>query len=202
MKKLDSLLPILYCAIQQKFGFFLQNVWSSILPILNDEAFNVYNKLYLAELRSDRFLNELLDYCLDSKLHTVESFVKKLAMFVEKDNRDWVRIICMAIKAKMTDGFCWETIKCLAQKAVPPVDMIELTVLQCLKRKKNSSHISEVYDLIKNKMSNFERNRMSQTMIKQFFTVVQKTCLVNDKEVFNTIPMTNPTNDITENKVR
>ncbi|OXU21552.1 hypothetical protein TSAR_005223 [Trichomalopsis sarcophagae] len=197
-KKLEVLMPILDCAIHQKFNFFLQNVWSSLLPKLNDEMFNVYNKLYQAELRSERFLNELLDYCLNSKLYTVESFVKKLAMFVEKGNRDWVRNICVAIKPKISDGFCWETIKCLAQKAVPPVDMIELTILQCLKRKKNSSHINEVYNLIKNKITNLERSRMSQTMLKQFYTLVQKTCLVNEKEVLNTIPLASSSNDVTE----
>ena len=102
-------------------------------------------------MRSEQFLHEFLKYCISVKLHTVESFVKRISPIIKKGDKETVRIICVAIKNKLTDGFCWEAIKDLCQKAVPPRDMIELTLLQCLTRKKNQW----IYHVLINHVYNF-----------------------------------------------
>ena len=189
-KKPDVIACILDGAIQNDYEFFLTNVWSSVLPMLHNDAFVIYEKMYQRHIRVAQIIHGLLEYCLVSKLHTAESFIKRISPIIEKNDRDTVQIICSEVKSKLTDGFCWETIKDLCQKAIPPHDLIELTMLQCLKRKKNQSHIQEVYDLVKNRIGVLERNKLSPSLLKQFYNLVQsKDFSGASRELMNTVPL-------------
>lgn len=182
--------PILEFAINSKFENFLSDAWSMILPILHKDCFEVYEKLYQAEMRNENFVKGLLTYCLASKLCSLESFIKRVSPTITVGDRRTVRIICMAIKDKLQEGFCWETIKCLCQRAVPPKDMVEITIMQCIHRKKNTTHLKEVHDLVWIKMTDEERNKISSNMLQRFKYILEERKIVSN--IISVTPNTQP----------
>jgi hypothetical protein len=185
------LLTIFDFAVCMKFLYFLTSVWSSILPVFQIEStFNLFEKLYVANMHSEDLVREFLNFCLLKKFHSVESFIKRISMMVIQNDQKTVSIICNVIKNKLTDGFCWEAIKDLCKRAEPPREMIELIMLQCLKRKKNKVHISEVFNLVVNKLNKAEMNEINPLVLKSFLKLVQNKGLISYQEMTDLIPST------------
>lgn len=196
-KTVEFIKAIIDTCIKLDFDYFLSIIWKQILPKIKTDAFNVYKKLYDSRKGGTNFVLELLNFCLSEGTHTLESFLKEIAPFIADNDSNTVHAICAAIKSKITDGFCWETIKDICKKAAPPVDMVEVVLLQCLKRKKNRNHILEVNEMIKTKMLAQERNNISGNLLKQFSELVQRNNPPqNDKEIMSTMPLNNVTNNL------
>ncbi|KAJ8668141.1 hypothetical protein QAD02_009804 [Eretmocerus hayati] len=176
------LYPILDFAISYRFEHFFMVTWATILESLQEDSFSIFEKLYEINVRGDQLIREFLNFCIATKLHTPESFIKKISPIISVDDRSTVRSIWVAIKDKLRDGFCWESVKDLCQKAVPPLDMIEITVLQCLHRKKNPTHIKEVYDFVENRLTPEEKRKMSPDMLKKFIDLVKEKGIPVTKE--------------------
>ncbi|XP_058797058.1 uncharacterized protein LOC131667577 [Phymastichus coffea] len=192
---------ILETSIDQNFDYYLDKVWKEMLPIIKNDAFTIFTKLYKAGKRSQHFVIELLRYSLSTGAYTVNSCLEKIAPMLEENDSVTVQAICMAIKDKLEDGFCWETIKCICTKAAPPSDIVEIIMLQCLKRKKDRNHILEIDKLIKTKMIAYERNKIGQSLKKQFEELVTKqNPMVKDTETLGTMPLMNVTNNLTNGK--
>ncbi|XP_014210026.1 uncharacterized protein LOC106640482 [Copidosoma floridanum] len=189
-KTTELLFHLIDFALTQDFEYFLKHAWVLMLPQLKDQCFTAFQKYYEKRMITDKIIDELLNFCLSTKLHTVESFVKQISTIIKVNDTETVHKICAVVKGKLSEGFCWEAIKDLCQKAVPPRDMIELTILQCLTRKKNLCHIKEVYELVHNKLSNTERKKISPDMLNKFYDLANKQVVgLNTKEVLNTVPL-------------
>lgn len=131
-----------------------------------------------------------MEFCLSSKLYTVESFAKKIATVISVGDKQLVKDVCHEIKPKLVEGFCWETIKNICQKALPPKDIVEIAILQCLNRKKSATHLNEIYVLLKDRMNQQERSEIEQELLKKFFNLVQKKdSFPHDREVLATVPL-------------
>lgn len=132
-----------------------------------------------------------MEFCLNSKLHTVESFAKKIATKITVGDKQLVKDICQEIKPKIRDGFCWETIKNLCERAVPPPDMVELSILQCISRKKSKSHLDEIFHLVKDKMNRQERSELEQDLLKRFYNLISNSVSPAERESLTTLPLPN-----------
>ncbi|XP_014221686.1 uncharacterized protein LOC106648969 [Trichogramma pretiosum] len=165
---------ILEQCIRSDFVHFIESIWATVLPILNNDAFTIFEKLYKASIRSRQLISSLFNFCMDRHLFTVEAFVKKISTIIDKGDQQSVVTICGIVKNKMNDGFCWESIKDLAQKCILPNDIIELSLLQCLKRKKSEAHIKEIYNLLVFKMSNYDRSSLNQNLLNEFYSLVKR----------------------------
>lgn len=192
LKTPDLLFLIIDNAIFQCFNFFLLNIWEIILPLVKGECFVAFRKYYNfnRNMITERTIKMMLDHCLNEKLHDIDSFLKKISEFVNEKDEKIIGLICTVAKSYLRDGFCWESIKCLCKQTLPPRDMIELSVLQCLKRKKNFNHLKEVHDLI-NKMTEAEKSKLSPNMLIQFDQMIQErsAAAVTSKEGLSTLPL-------------